>query len=305
MIFTYALTIVNQLFIMSILMAVGFVLSKRNIITAEGSAQISTLLLKVIMPCIIIGAFNKEYNNEDAIMLIESFVLVGIAYLVPVIIAKLVYKNESQKSLCLVLSNNGYMAIPLLQVLLGTTGVFLGAVHIVVGNLMVWTYGLKINGHKSGKSLWKQLVLNPGTLSLIVGLIVFVMPFKLPVQISEVVTYIGSINTPMAMILLGYYISKLNIKECLTNKSLIGLSALKLILIPVVLIAMFAVSPFGVVVCSAVLIGSATPTGLAAPMICQYCGKDYSFSTSAVTFTTILSILTMPVMLTIMQIFIK
>ncbi|MEG0110042.1 MAG: hypothetical protein RR675_02915, partial [Oscillospiraceae bacterium] len=63
----------------------------------------------------------------------------------------------------------------------------------------------------------------------------------------------------------------------------------------------FALIPFGPMVRCAMLIGSTAPTGMIVSMIAQYCGRDYSWNTSAVTFTTLLSIITMPLILTLMQ----
>lgn len=297
----YALTILYQILIMSLLMAVGFVLSKCGIITKSGTEQISTLLMKIIMPCMIINAFARPFELELCIQFLQGFVLSLLAFGTPMLVARLFYKKNAEKSLSLILSNNGFMAVPLLQALLGPVGVFLGSIHIVMGNIVTWTYGVSLHGEKGKSSTLKMLLLNPGTIALILGFGLFLAPVTLPQPITEVVGYIGATNTPLAMMLLGAYLTKLDFKKCFTDKSLILLTAAKLILVPLILIGLYCIMPFASLVCMAMFIGSATPTGMAAPMIAQYCKKDFSFSTSAVTFTTLISIFTMPVTITLLQ----
>lgn len=297
----YALTILYQILIMSILMAVGFVLTKCGVITKTGTEQISTLLMKIIMPCMIVNAFARPFEQELFIQFVQAFALSLVAFGTPMLVARLFYKKDAEKSLSLVLSNNGFMAVPLLQALLGPIGVFLGSIHIVMGNVVTWSYGVSLHGEKGKSSTLKMLLFNPGTIALVLGFALFTLPITLPQPITEVIGYISATNTPLAMMLLGAYLTSLNFKKCFTNKSLILLTLVKLILVPLLLIGFYSVLPFAPIVCIAMFIGSATPTGMAAPMIAQYCKKDFTFSTSAVTFTTLISIITMPVMITLLQ----
>ncbi|MEG1103656.1 MAG: AEC family transporter [Oscillospiraceae bacterium] len=297
----YSLTVLNQIFIMFLLMMIGFALAKFGVINDSGSSQISSLLMKTIMPAMIVSAFSREYDSALAMQLLQAFVLVIIVYAVPIIFARIFYKNDPDKAMCIVMSNNGFMAIPLIQALLGSVGVFIGSVHIVGANILTWTYGISLYGGKAKGKAWKMLVLNPGTIALACGLVLFLTPLYLPAPILTTVNYLAAANTPVAMILLGTYLANIKLLPCLKDKGLMILSFVKLILIPLILIGIFALIPFGSMVRCAMLIGSTAPTGMIVSMIAQYCGRDYSWNTSAVTFTTLLSIITMPLILTLMQ----
>ena len=300
----YGLTVLNQIITMFLLMMVGFALAKLRLINKDGTAQISSILMSIIMPSTVLSAFERTYERALAVQLLQALVLTVIVYAVPALAARIFYKTQPDKALCLVFSNNGFMAIPLIQALLGSTGVFLGSAHIVGANIMTWTYGVskyRAGGQESQKKLWRTLLFNPGTLALLGGLVLFLTPGALPAPLLNAVNHLAAMNTPLAMLLLGTYLADIKLRESLRDKSLLLLSALKLIVLPLILIGIFWLLPFSPLVRCAMLIGSAAPTGIVVSMLAQYCKRDNRWNTTVVTFTTLCSIITMPVILVLMN----
>ncbi|WP_069999629.1 AEC family transporter [Cellulosilyticum sp. I15G10I2] len=306
----YIFTIVNQIFIMFLLMLVGYILSKKNILTEEGTKQISTLLMMIVTPAVIIASYQREFEYKLAKMLLISFALGLIAYAVPIIIGSVLFKTDKtidfqDKRMCLVFSNNGFMAIPLLQALLGSIGVFLGSAHIVLGNVFLWTYGAKTMGREKYQINLKTALINPGTLAMLGGLLVFISPVKLPNTLYQVFNYIGAINMPLAMMVLGAFLAKTDFISCFTDKSIYTISIYKLVLVPAVLMGVLHSISADQIVTATLLIGAAAPTGIVAPMFAQRFNTKYLYSTKVVTVTTLLCIMTMPVFLTIIEFFWK
>ncbi len=289
-------------------MALGYILSKKDVLTEEGTKQISTLLMMVATPAVIIYSYQRDFDLERAKMLGVSFAFGIGAYIIPIFFGALIFKKNrslyyQDKRMCIVFSNNGFMAIPLLQALLGSTGVFLGSAHIVLGNVFLWTYGVRTLGGDKYKMNLKTALVNPGALAMMFGLLLFISPVKLPANVYQVCGYLGAINTPLAMLVLGAFLQKANILECFKDKSLFILSALKLIIVPAVLVTLLLLIRAEQMIAATMLIASAAPTGIIAPMFAQRFNTEHLYSTKVVALTTLLCIGTMPVFLTLIEYF--
>lgn len=306
----YIFTIVNQIFIMFLLMLVGYILSKKDIINEEGTKQISSVLMFVATPAIIIASYQRAFEVELAKRLLLIFVFCLIAYIIPIILGEILFKKNStldfqDKRMCIVFANNGFMAIPLLQALLGSIGVFLGSAHIVMGNVFLWTYGAKTMGGEKYKINLKTAFINPGVLAMLGGFLLFVSPVKLPDTVYQILNYLGALNTPLAMIVLGAFLAKINLLDCIRDKSLYSISMYKLIVVPAILMLILLLLPVDKMMAATLLIGTAAPTGIIAPMFAQRFKTNHLYSTKIVALTTLLCIMTMPIFLTIIEFFWK
>ena len=119
---------------MFLLMGVGAICYKRGIITDEGSGQMSTLIMTFVAPCVIIHSFCRPFDPAMLSKLITSFAMSVLLLAVSIGLATLVFHkgtpDYADKRMCVIFSNNGFMALPLLQALYGDDGVFLSLIHI-------------------------------------------------------------------------------------------------------------------------------------------------------------------------------
>ncbi|MDF2593985.1 MAG: auxin efflux carrier [Clostridia bacterium] len=305
----YILTIVNQIFIMFLLMLVGYILSKKDILNEEGTKQISSVLMLIATPAVIIASYQREFEAELAKKLFMVFIFCLIGYAISLILAELLFRKSANdyqdKRMCIVFSNNGFMAIPLLQALLGSTGVFLGSAHIVLGNVFLWTYGAKTMGREKYKMSLKTALINPGVFAMAGGFLLFISPAKLPDNVYQVLNYLGALNTPLAMIILGTFLAKTDLAECIKDTSIYIISFYKLILVPTALMVILLILPADKIMAATLLIGTAAPTGIIAAMFAQRFDTNYIYSTKIIAQTTLLCIITMPIFLTIIEFFWK
>ena len=300
-----AQTIVTQIFIMFLLMLVGHLLYRRRIIDSQGSQQLSSLLLNIVTPAVFITSFQRPFDPGEAKMLATAFFFAILSYVPAILLARLLYGRSpapyaKDAQMCLIFSNNGFMALPLLEALLGSTGVFLGSVGIVTGTVIAWTYGARMLSGESRVN-FKKILLNPGTLALIGGLLLFFSPWKLPMPVFRAVEYLGSLNTPLAMLVLGIYLSQSHVLACLKDKTVYLLSVLKLAVIPLLAMALLYLLGASELVATALLIGTAAPSGVISAMMAQMFGTDHLFSTRIIAVTTLFSAVTMPLFLLVLQ----
>ena len=203
----------------------------------------------------------------------------------------------------LIFSNIGYMGIPLQKAVLGDEGVFYGSVCVAVFNLIVWTFGIVcMSGDIKTLSL-KKLVLNPGIIGVSIGLIVFLTPVSLPSPAASVIDSMASLNTPMAMMVIGANLANSQVLKALKDKYTYIMSLLRLIVVP--LISLFVLVLFGIKgsMLISLVIASSAPVAAATTMFAIKYDTDVKTSVNLVAFTTLLSIFTMSLIVALAQLF--
>lgn len=292
------LTVGQQVLIIFILIAIGFICGKTKLIKENGAQCITSVVLYVVTPCLLIEAFQREF---DPSMLLNLAIVVAASlgvHLISVIIANLLIhdKDKARQTVLrfsVVFSNCGFMCLPLEQALLGDDGVFYGGIFVAIFNVVVWSYGLVLmSGNKKEISV-KKLVLNPGLLGVAIGFIFFLFSVKLPEVIITPISYISDLNTPLPMLVIGYYLYKSNLKEVLFDKKAYLAIGLRLVAIPLISLGVLYLCGLRGVVLLSTIIAASAPVAATTTMFATKFNRAVSVSVNVVSLSTILSIFTM------------
>lgn len=122
----------------------------------------------------------------------------------------------------------------MISAVLGDTAVLYAAPFIACLNIFQATYGVSTLTDKKTTINIKKLLLLPFTVSFVIGLFLFFLPITLPQTLEDVITYSANLNTPVAMIISGVYLTRADIKSMLKNQKLYRISLVRLIAIPVI-----------------------------------------------------------------------
>ena len=147
----------------------------------------------------------------------------------------------------------------------------------------------------------RNTFINPGVISNLIGLFCFLTPFKLPVVPATAVSYLASLNTPIAMIAVGAFLAQCDLRECFRDTQVYFVSALRLLILPLITLAVFLLLPLDHTLRCSMLISAAAPVAMAASLFGKTYGTDYLFSTRATAVSTIFSALTIPAMVALCQ----
>lgn len=284
----------EQIIIMFLLMALGFFLFRRDVLDNHMTKKLSTLLTTFVGPCCIIEAFQREFEPVMAGRLGLSFLTAVVVLVLSMVIANLIYpKSQPDRRNCIVLTNNGFMAIPLMTAMFGPLGVFLGAGHIVATAIVQWTYAV---GQLDANYRFtpKKVLTTPGVLASLLGLVLFVSPVKLPETVFSAVTLMADVNTPLAMLILGAYLAQIDWKEMFLNKAVWKTTLIRMLLIPAITVAVLLPIPLDAATKTVLMVAIAAPTGIVTAMFAQMYDTDYLFATRVVGLTTLLSLGLLP-----------
>ena len=305
-------TVFLQVVVLFILMGLGFIGNKTKLITLDGSKVMSDVVLYFVTPCLIINSFsNMECDKQHLNGLIICFVSFFAIMAATIALVHVIFRGKDEKKMRvlrfgLVFSNVGYMGIPLQEAVLGEEGVFYGAVCVGVFNLLVWTYGVICSSGSIKNLSVKTLIFNPGLIAVTVGLIIFLGSVPVAKYLPPVHTtlgYMANLNTPIAMMVIGFNLANSNIIASLKSASTYLMAALRLIAVP--LASLFVLLLCGIrgdILVSLVVASSAPVAAVTTVFAIKY-DNDINTSVNLVAFTTLLSIVTMPVIVALAQVF--
>lgn len=306
MIFDNALLVGNQVLILFLLIFVGFLCRRFHLIDENGIHQLTNLLLVIITPCVIILSFQMPFDRS----LIKGILIAGgfaiLTHALGAVIAHLCFRRQEAErrrvlEFSVVFSNCGFMCLPLLDAVLGSRGIFFGSIYIAAFNIIQWTYGLLLMSGKQHSMNLKRALINPGTVAFFIGFPLFLLGLRLPSVPTRVLEYIASMNSPVAMMVIGAQMAAVKLDRLSKPASVALAISLRLLIIPLIVLGLLL--PFSVdrTLALSCLIPAAAPSAAATAIFATRYQQDTDLATQLVTLSTLLSIITMPLMILIYE----
>lgn len=299
--------LIKQVFIMFVLMAIGFVAYRKQILSNQGTKDIGKLLLNVAIPMIVISNFCVEKSAEKTAELFESALLSFLCMALSVAFAYLAYhKKDRIAEFSAAFSNAGFIGIPLVQAIFGSGAVFYISVMIVLINVLQWTYGVYTITDDKSVMDFKKIMKNPLILSVGIGIVIYFLNIRLPKIAMDIISSISAINTPLAMIVSGVYLAQSDLLNAMRKKDAWLLSLARLIVIPLIVMLVFRFLPFGGTAMKlSILLAGACPVGSNVAVFAQQYDKDYRKGVEYVCVSTLLSILALPLVIFVANLLFK
>lgn len=305
--------IISQIIIMALLIGVGIICYKTKIITDERNKGISDIALKVATPALLVASFQQEVT-DDRLKSLGYAALLGLAaILLSVAMGYLLIpkkKNQpkddkghlSIERFSAIYSNCAFMGIPLINGLYGEEGVFILTAFYTLFNIAVWTHGITmIKGETNPKQVLKALA-SPALIGIVIGAVLFFLNIRLPSVIKQTLDYVGSMTTPLGMLVAGVAIAGSNLIEAIKRVKIYWVSALRLIIIPLVTIALFLLFPYNEMIMGVTVAAAACPTATICTMFAISCNKDSSYAGEIFAVSTLLSMGTLPLIMWLYQV---
>ena len=294
--------LLRQIAIMALLAAVGVYLSRKGFLSPQGTKDLGAILLRVIIPCVIVKSYITEFSRERLLELALSAGLALIGFILAMVISYLVFgKRRRLENFAASFCNAGFIGIPLAQAIIGEEGVFYIAASVALLNLFQWTYGVYIMADRKDAISAKTIAKNPVVIAIVIGVVLFVSRIPVPGIVTSTLGYIAGMNTPIAMILMGTYLAKLPLKKLL-DKRAYGCVLFRLVIIPAVILLVFWVLPVSNAdIALAAFLAAATPVGANICVFAQQYDCDYEFSVVTVCLSTLLSVVTVPLLVSFAQ----
>ena len=300
------INVLTQVIILFILILLGVLLAKIKMLDDATVKGMTEVVLTFVTPCVIIKSFVREFNEALLKGLLISVAAAFVSHIGFILVSTLLlrHKNISKQKVLLygaVFSNCGFMSLPLQQVLLGDEGVFFAASYIAIFNVFVWTYGILVMSGDKKYMTPKKLILNPGIIGVIIGVMIFILSIPVPKVIYEPVSYIAALNTPIPMIIIGYHLAHSSLLDGLKEIKCILAIILKLFVYPLAALGIMYLCGIRGNLLISLAISCSAPVAANTTMFASKFGGDTSLSVNMVSLSTLLSLISMPIVVTLAQ----
>ena len=302
------ITVFTQVSVLMLMIAVGFIAAKTGIMTEAGAACCTDIALIIATPCVIIKSLARRFDAAVMKSLLLAVALTLLVQVLMITLGTLLLRSKDlrrQRTLRFgsIFANCGFMSLPLQEVMLGADGTLYGSAYVIMFNLVVWSYGVYLISGDKRYIQPKKLFVNPGIAGLLIGLIIFVFSVPVPRVLSSTVNYLAAIYTPLPMLIIGYHLSKTNVLKAFKDIKCIAAVILRLLVYPLVSLGvLYILGVRGTLLVSVIISLSAPVAAVTTMFSSKFGGGDTALSVDMVSLSTVLSIITMPAVITLAQI---
>ncbi len=299
-----ALITAKQVIVLFFLILTGIVVVKTGILQLENKKILSNLLVQLVVPAMILNSYMMEFDPEivgnlgKALGYSTLFLLVGIV--ITFLITALLPGTGGNLPILrfgTMFSNAAYMGFPLIQAIFGEEGLMYASVYVTMFNILLWTIGYAVvSGQPDIKKVAKSVLTNPVLYAVVLGLVIYLCRIPVPSVIQLPLSYIGNMNTPMSMLLTGMLIAGVTDWRKLFNRQNGLALLLRMVVTPACCLGLcYLFSLHGIVVAVALLLEACPCAAITSVFAVQF-GHDEDLAAGMVVCSTVISIVTLPVM---------
>lgn len=292
-----------------LVMGLGFVLVKKKILKAEDSKVMSVVSLYLIIPCVILSAFQVEYTEQirDGLLLaFAASVLLHVGLILATEVFGKVFHLDALEKVSIIYPNAGNLIMPIVMAVLGDEWVIYASAFMSVQLILLWSHGkMTLCGEK--KVDFKKIFTNVNMIAIMIGIVLFFGKLRFPRIMQDSIEMVGNMVGPIAMIITGMLIAGMSFKKIFSYKRIWLVTALRLIVVPVFCVLFLKYSglagmvPEGETILLITLLPAITPPASTLTQMAQIYGKDADYASAINVVATLLCIVTMPLMVMLYQ----
>lgn len=288
----------TQVLAMFAMMLIGAALRRGGLVDEAGTAQLSRVALYVATPAVILQSLAGPFDAGKLTAGIACAALFFGFTALSAAVGRLAFRDRCREAqLGIMVSNMGFMGIPLVQSVLGTDSVFYISACIAAQVPLMWTYGVRLVSSDPSDVSARAIATNPSVVAVAVGVVLFLCSIDLAGVFQVTAADLGNLNTGLAMLVMGAYLAQADLRSLARDPVLYLASGLRLLVVPAAMLALLAALPLSVEVKLVVVIASSAPCGTVSAMFPQMFGGDYRLGAGLVSVSTLLSLVVMPLML--------
>ncbi len=295
--------VLQQVIVLFIILAIGYVAGKFKILDSNGTKKLSEVLLFIAAPMMVLNSFFIEFSKERLVNIIWILGFAMFTFIFSIILSKYIYGKFNENTapvlkFSAIFSNCGYMGLPLMKAVFGDDGAFYGSFYIVMFQVFLWSYGYMMFGSKNTNAgMLKRVLRNPSIIAVCIGTIVFLFSTPIPASIKGAIKAVGDMTMPLSMLIVGGVISTARLWSLFNDWKVYLSSFIRLILMPVLAFLISILIGVPSLPAAITVTALTMPVATNATIFSEMFGKDAVFASKCVAVSSLLSIITAPVII--------
>lgn len=286
--------------VLFIYMVLGYIGRKANLLKSQARPTINNILLYFSLPCMIFQSFNMQFTAETFRTGVVAMLAATFSAVTALVLGNFIYRwvPEDEQPIMkygTLVSNSGFAGLPVLEAAYGSEGLFLGSLYIIPTRILMWSAGISLFTNAPLKQRIVKVITNPGIVAVFFGFGRMALQPQIPAQINKALSTLGSMTTPLAMMMIGMILAEIDIKTVLDKKAFIlaGIRQFVLPFIALVVLRAFHVDPLTIAV-AVILTGM--PIGSTTALLADQYGANAHFGSKCVFVSTLTSLVTIPIL---------
>ncbi len=295
------LPVLKQMGTLFLMMLTGYFANLFGILGKDAQKWLSKLLINITCPALILSSVTTGERLSNNQMLLMIFAAAIIYYLALPLIAKVFSLNvtadkRSEYQSMLIYSNLGFMGIPVANAVLGKESILYISIFMAVCNISLFSYAVLLlgSGKTDGQKTQLSKMINPGTVSAVAAVLLYLVHISIPSVLLEPITSVGNTTTPLAMLVIGASLANSKPKEMFTEKSMILFTGLRLIALPLLFWGVCKLLIDDRLLAGVIVLISGMPVASNIVMLCNELNRDGNYIAKGVFFSTLFSVITIP-----------
>lgn len=310
--FVLALNTMAALFLC---MLIGYIAARKKVITEQMIDGLNIFLLNITFPIMTLGVFNVELTdtiiNVGPKMFMYGVLFNLILILLSYVLVYVLKVNDQKRGVlmaCFIFTNGGFIGFPLILSLMGANGLLEATILNIPFNIICFSYGIYILQPKGENNISiKSILLSPVMVGVWIGMGLLLSQFiipgtfevdgvatRLPAPLTKTINMVGSITSPLAMIIVGAGLEKTKLKKVFTNTTLHLFAIARVVIAPFICYLFFNMIIDDQMILVIVVVFTGLPTAAVVPVLAERLKQDYVFASEAVLISTLYSLITIP-----------
>ncbi len=315
--------LIEKVLLLSVMVILGVIMRKAGKVDEKTSKYFADVVIYLAQPAMIIYSF-LDVKLNTKIVTTATFVLIAslVLHLLYYAVSSMFFNKVPEKQKCILkysamFTNAGFMGIPLISELFGSEAAIYATFYVVSFNMFNWSLGCYLYTKDKSYMSPKKMFLNPATIPTYIGLFFFILGgfvtvpealapawsgFIVPLVKDNILFLLKSTVIPLSMMMIGIRLAESDLRTVVKDKNMPLLIFIRLLAIPVCVafilkgISMLGILPAELVTNgSAVLvISSSTPVAAMASIFAERYDGDAIYASKLVSASTLVSLLTMP-----------
>lgn len=283
-----------------ILTGIGYLLRKLNIVTTEARAGLTNLVIDVVLPCNIVYSFMIELTDEIIKSSLEIFVVSVVIQLACYGAGYILFKHTSKEEekvlkYATICSNAGFLGNPLVEGIYGSMGLMYASIYLIPQRICMWSAGVSCFTEAKGKNVVKKVLTHPCILAVMIGMVLMIFKISLPEFATSTIKTISSCTTTLSMIVIGGILAEIELKSVISKLN-IYYCLMRLIIIPMIVFAFCYLLKLDHLVTAVATVLSGMPAGATTAILAAKYDGDEKFAVRIVFLSTVLSLITIPLL---------
>ena len=294
----------DKMVVLFIAILVGYLITKLGVINRDANKVLSALIVNLANPLLILSSVMTDERLLTNVQVLEltgvaalcyAF-LIGTSFLIPRML-RAPKQDAGIYRFMYIFSNIGYIGYPVVSALFGPSAVFYATVFVLLFQVLCWSYGVHLVRGEGRFRFSFSVMKSPCVIAALLAYVIYFTGLRLPAVLEESVSFLGSLTTPMCMLVIGCSLAQMPLKTVFSRWRVYVLAAVKMLLVPVLAYALLHRFVTNELILGVTIVILSMPVATNVPIICCQCNQDEDLGASGVFLTTLLSIGSIPLIM--------